>query len=36
MDSVVIANECMDEVKRKKEHCIVFKVDFKKAYDFVR
>ena len=35
MDSVVIANECLDEVKRKKEDCIVFKVDFEKAYDSV-
>jgi len=33
IDSVVVANECMDEVKRKKENCMVFKVDFEEEYN---
>ncbi|GKV27047.1 hypothetical protein SLEP1_g36255 [Rubroshorea leprosula] len=35
MDSVVIANEVIDEAKRKKTKSILFKVDFEKAYDKV-
>ncbi|GLT48336.1 hypothetical protein SLA2020_219680 [Shorea laevis] len=34
MDSVMVANETIDEVKKKKR-CIIFKVDFEKAYDKV-
>ena len=33
LDSVLVANEVLDEVKRKKKKGIFFKVDFEKAYD---
>ncbi|GKV46774.1 hypothetical protein SLEP1_g53743 [Rubroshorea leprosula] len=33
MEGVVIANEIIDEVKRKKKKGFLFKVDFEKAYD---
>jgi len=36
LDSVVVANETIDEVKRKKKKCIVVKVDYEKAYDSIR
>ncbi|GKV04742.1 hypothetical protein SLEP1_g16855 [Rubroshorea leprosula] len=35
VDGVIIANEVIDEVKRKKKNCFIFKVDFEKAYDKV-
>ncbi|GKU89448.1 hypothetical protein SLEP1_g3583 [Rubroshorea leprosula] len=35
VDGVIIANEVIDEVKRKKKSCFIFKVDFEKAYDKV-
>jgi len=35
LDSVLVANETLEEVKRKKEECVVFKVDYEKAYDSV-
>ncbi|GLT51152.1 hypothetical protein SLA2020_245820 [Shorea laevis] len=35
MDGVVVANETMDEVKKKRSRCIIFKADFEKAYDKV-
>ncbi|GKU94281.1 hypothetical protein SLEP1_g7800 [Rubroshorea leprosula] len=35
MDGAVIANEVIDEVKRKKKKGFLFKVDFEKAYDKV-
>ena len=35
LDSVVITNEVLDEVKRKKRSCIFIKVDYEKAYDSV-
>ncbi|GLT91015.1 hypothetical protein SLE2022_089250 [Rubroshorea leprosula] len=35
MDSVMVANETIDEVKKKRKRCIIFKVDFEKAYDKV-
>ena len=31
----VIANEMMEETKRCNKSCLVFKVDYEKAYDFV-
>ena len=34
-DGVVIVNELVDLAKRKKEGCMLFKVDFEKAYDTV-
>jgi len=33
LDSVLVANEIIEEVKRKKKECVVFKVDNEKAYD---
>lgn len=35
LDSVLVANETIDEAKSKKKACLVFKVDFEKAYDSV-
>ncbi|GKV27067.1 hypothetical protein SLEP1_g36277 [Rubroshorea leprosula] len=35
VDGVVIANEVIDEAKRKKKRSFLFKVDFEKAYDKV-
>ncbi|GKU88289.1 hypothetical protein SLEP1_g2571 [Rubroshorea leprosula] len=32
-DGAVIANEAIDEIKRKKMRCFLFKADFEKAYD---
>ena len=33
MDSLLVANEVLEEVKRGKNNCIFFKVDYEKAYD---
>ncbi|GKV45963.1 hypothetical protein SLEP1_g52987 [Rubroshorea leprosula] len=35
MDGVVIANEVIDEVKKKKKEAFLLKIDFEKAYDKV-
>jgi len=35
LDSVLVANETLGEVKRKKKECVMFKVDYEKAYDSV-
>ncbi|GKV36766.1 hypothetical protein SLEP1_g44860 [Rubroshorea leprosula] len=35
MDGVIIANETIEEVKRKKSSAFIFKADFEKAYDNV-
>ncbi|GKV16979.1 hypothetical protein SLEP1_g27539 [Rubroshorea leprosula] len=35
MDGVVIANEVIDEVKKKKKKAFLFKIDFEKAFDKV-
>lgn len=35
LDSVAIANEVVDDAKRRKKQCLIFKVDFKKAYDSI-
>ena len=32
---MLVANETLEEVKRKKKKCVVFKVDYEKAYDSV-
>lgn len=32
---VVIANEVVDEARKKKKHLFMFKIDFDKAYDSV-
>ena len=35
LQSAVIANEVVDEARRSQKPCIVFKVDFEKAYNSV-
>jgi len=35
LDSVLVANEVLKEVKRRKKSCVYFKVDYEKAYDSV-
>lgn len=36
LDGVLIANEVVDDAKRRKNGCLFFKMDFRKAYDSVR
>ena len=36
LDSVLVANETLEEVKRNKKERAVFKVDYEKAHDSVR
>jgi len=36
LDSVLVANKVLDEIKRRKKMCVFFKVNFEKAYDYVR
>ena len=36
LDSVVMVNEILEEIKRKRKNGVCFKVDFEKAYDSVR
>lgn len=33
MDSILVANEAVDEARRLKKEMLLFKVDFEKAYD---
>jgi len=33
LDSIVVANEVLDDVRRRKEKCFIVKADFEKAYD---
>jgi len=35
LDSVLVANEILEEYKRKRKSCVIFKVDYEKAYDLV-
>ena len=35
LDSIIVANEVIEEVRKKKSKCIVVKADFEKAYDSV-
>jgi hypothetical protein len=35
VDGVVVVNELVDLMKRQKKKCLIFKVDFEKAYDSV-
>ena len=35
LHSVLIANEVVEEVKRGQKSCLIFKVDYEKAYDSV-
>lgn len=35
MDNVAILNEVIAEVKAKKEVCLLYKIDFAKAYDSI-
>jgi hypothetical protein len=32
---VLVVNELVDLVKRQGKECLIYKVDFEKAYDFV-
>ena len=32
---MVVANEVVEEAKRRNKSCLVFKVDYEKAYDSV-
>jgi len=36
LDSVLVANEVLEEAKRRKKSCLFFKLDYEKAYDSVR
>ncbi|RVW83327.1 LINE-1 retrotransposable element ORF2 protein [Vitis vinifera] len=36
LDAVLIANEIVDEKRRSGEEGVVFKIDFEKAYDYVK
>lgn len=36
VDGVLVLNEVVDLVKKNRKQCMIFKVDFEKAYDFVR
>jgi len=33
LDSIIVANEAIEEVRKKKKKCIIVKADFEKAYD---
>jgi len=35
LDSVLVANEVLEEYKRKRKSCVFFKVDYEKAYNSV-
>jgi len=35
IDSVLVANEVLEEVKRKKRSCILFMVDYEKAHESI-
>jgi len=35
LDSILVANEIIDEMKKKKKECVIVKVDFEKIYDTV-
>jgi len=35
LDGVLVANEVLEEYKRKRKSCVFFKVDYEKAYDSV-
>lgn len=35
LDGVVIVNEVVDFARKRAKSCIIFKVDFEKAYNFV-
>jgi len=36
LDNILVANEVLEEMKRKKKSYVFFKVDYEKAYDSVR
>jgi len=36
LDSVVMANEVIEEVRNNMKYCLIAKLDFEKAYDLVR
>jgi len=37
MDNVIITNEAIEEIRRRKNNmCVIVKVDFKKKYNFIK
>jgi len=36
LDSILVANEVLEEMKRNKKSCVFFKVNYEKAYDSMR
>jgi len=36
MDNILVSNEVLDEMKRKKKSCVFFKVNYEKAYESMR
>jgi len=36
LDSVLVTNKLIEEIKRKKEKCVYLKVDYEKAHDSIR
>lgn len=36
VDRVVVVNEFVDLAKKSKKYCLIFKMDFEKAYDSLR
>lgn len=36
LDAVLVANEVVDEARKKNDGRLVFKIDFEKAYDHVK
>jgi len=36
LDSVLVANETIEEIRQKKSSAVIMKVDFEKAYNSVR
>jgi len=34
LDEILMTSEVVDDLKKRKKELILFKVDFKKAYDF--
>jgi hypothetical protein len=36
MEGVILLHETIHEMHRKKQNCIIFKIDFEKAYDNIK
>ena len=35
LDAALVANEVVDDMWKRPKHCLIFKLDFEKAYDRV-